>query len=301
MFGSAFINAAPRSSIFLYALAALVRLLPEAVARELGQTAGYFASFVLSKRMQMAERHMRRALGRMTDVSGAAREVFSSYGRYWAELLWLRPDRITAISAHLTVEGIEHIVAAQHRGRGMILALPHVGNWDIGICVLRNRGIPVTVVAEALAASCVGDWSMKLRRMLGMEVLLMGSTQALALGLARRLKSGHVVALMSDRDIRGNGIEVEFFGEATTLPAGPALLADLTGAPILPAAVYFQSGRGHRAVVGPAVEGVSGGNREERLQLLTQRLAHALEGLVREAPTQWHLLQPNWPSDWQVS
>ena len=116
----------------------------------------------------------------------------------------------------------------------------------------------------------------------------------------RAIKEGHVIALLCDRDIEGTGVEVEFFGERTTLPAGPATLALRTGAALLPTAVYFQ-GDGHHAIVQPplVVE-----RQEKRLRddvaRVTQQIATALEGLIAIAPDQWHLQQPNWPSDWDA-
>jgi KDO2-lipid IV(A) lauroyltransferase len=114
----------------------------------------------------------------------------------------------------------------------------------------------------------------------------------------RAIKEGHVVALLCDRDIEGTGVEVDFFGETTTLPAGPATLALRTGAPLLPTAIYFRE-RGHYAIVRPPLEIE---RREKRLRddvrRVTQQIAHALEELIAIAPDQWHLQQPNWPSDW---
>ncbi|MBI2359718.1 MAG: phosphatidylinositol mannoside acyltransferase [Deltaproteobacteria bacterium] len=276
---------------------ALAPLLPEAAARELGTKIGYLYSFVDRKRLGMAERHMGRVLGGGHDIRAAARAVFASYGRYWAELFWLRADRLDRVGQHLTLVGGEYLAAAQQAGRGMILAAPHLGNWEVGARALVERNIPVTVAAEALSDRRVSDWFTATRRMLGMDVLLVMEGSNFALALARRLKKGGAIALMSDRDLTRAGHHVRFFGEITTLPAGPALLAELTGAPILPAAVYFRPGGGHRVVVRSPLEEIRSGSRTERLQMVTQQLAGALEALVREAPTQWHLLQPNWPSD----
>jgi KDO2-lipid IV(A) lauroyltransferase len=115
----------------------------------------------------------------------------------------------------------------------------------------------------------------------------------------RALRDNHVVCLLADRDLQGGGPEVDFFGERTTMPAGPAMLALRTGAPILPTAVYF-TGRvdGHHAWVRPPLPAE---RRAERLRddvdRITQDLARDLEVLIRRAPSQWHLFQPNWPSD----
>jgi KDO2-lipid IV(A) lauroyltransferase len=107
-----------------------------------------------------------------------------------------------------------------------------------------------------------------------------------------------VVCLLADRDVAGGGVPVTFFGEKTTMPAGPATLTLRTGAPILPTAVYFAPGRDqHLGIVRPPVEIERTGRLRDDVALLTQRLAEEFELLIRKAPAQWHLFQPNWPSD----
>ena len=134
-----------------------------------------------------------------------------------------------------------------------------------------------------------------MRSRLGMNVVPLGD------GAAREvlgaLGRNHIVCLLCDRDIQRNGVEVEFFGERTTLPPGPAMLSLRTGAPVVPTAIYFD-GDGHRAVVEPPLDiGRSGDGLRADVARVTQQIAHALERLISAAPEQWHLLQPNWPSD----
>jgi KDO2-lipid IV(A) lauroyltransferase len=114
------------------------------------------------------------------------------------------------------------------------------------------------------------------------------------------LRRNELVGLVCDRDLARTGIEVEFFNERTTLPAGPATLALRTGAALLPTAVYF-AGPGHRGLVRPPipVERHGKGLRDD-VTRITQLVAYALEDLIRVAPQQWHLLQPNWPSDYEL-
>lgn len=285
-----------RGSFFLRLAIVLAGLLPEAFARKAGEAAGYLASFLDARRMKMAERHMARVTG-AAGARAAARRLFSHYGRYWAEIFWTRPERVDEISRHVLWEGFEHIESSKKAGRGMILAVPHVGNWEVGGPRLSREVGSLTAVAEALSPAWFRNWFVAVRRMLGIEIVLTEERSRLVFPLAKKLREGGAVALVSDRDIQGGGIEVDFFGERTTLPAGPALLAERTGAPILPAAVYFRRGRGHRAVVRPPLPPSTEPDRSARLKAMTQSLAYALEELVREAPTQWHLLQPNWPSD----
>jgi KDO2-lipid IV(A) lauroyltransferase len=129
-----------------------------------------------------------------------------------------------------------------------------------------------------------------------MEVVALGSD---AVGrVTAALRDNRVVCLVSDRDLSGDGVEVEFFGERTTLPAGPATLALRTGAPILPVAVYFGSGRRHHGVVRPPIDTTRGSGRlRDDVARITQDLAHEFESLIAAEPQQWHLMQPNWPSD----
>ncbi|MGB8361183.1 MAG: phosphatidylinositol mannoside acyltransferase, partial [Acidimicrobiia bacterium] len=114
--------------------------------------------------------------------------------------------------------------------------------------------------------------------------------------LESAIADNKAVAILSDRDLKGKGVEVEFFGEATTLPPGPATLAIRTGAPLLPVGCYFTNG-GYRVVIRPPLEVPSTGSKSEKVTAMTQALAHQLEDIIRQAPRQWHLVQPNWPSD----
>ena len=111
--------------------------------------------------------------------------------------------------------------------------------------------------------------------------------------VVRGVRARHVVCLLSDRDIQGGGIEVEFFGERTTLPGDPRRR---TGAPILPCAVYNRQ-RGHHCVIRPPIPVERRGSLREDVTRITQYVATELEALIRAAPEQWHLMAPNWPSD----
>ncbi|MDQ3896823.1 MAG: phosphatidylinositol mannoside acyltransferase [Actinomycetota bacterium] len=218
----------------------------------------------------------------------AVREAFASYARYWMESLRLPKMDPAEVDATFTIEGLEHIQAARDAGTGAILALPHVGGWEVGGSWFVRQGYPLTVVVEALKPPELFGWFADLRRSQGFTVVPL--SRAAGMSVVRALRANQIVALVSDRDIAGGGVEVEFFGERTTLPAGPATLASRLGVPLLPTAVYFD-GPGHHAVVRRPVP-LDGG-----VASITQTVAHELEGLIRAAPEQWHLFQPNWPSD----
>ena len=230
------------------------------------------------------------------ELTRAVYEAFQSYARYYVETFRLPSPSRRQIQNGIVVSGLKHLHGALDGGKGVILALPHLGGWEWAGRWVADQGIPITVVVESLEPPELFEWFADLRESLGMHVVPLGDGAGTA--VIKALKANTVVCLLSDRDITGGGVSVDFFGEHTRLPAGPAVLSLRTGAPLLPAAVYFTTRRdGHRGLVRPPLPNDRQGSLREDAARLTQTLAHELEGLIRGAPTQWHLFQPNWPSD----
>lgn len=254
----------------------------------------------LASRRLMVERNLARARGDDPDAAvvdpAEVDAAFASYVRYWIESFRLPGTAVADLDRGMVALGVEHIDAALAEGRGAIMALPHLGAWEWAAFWLTEvQGHPVTAVAEAIEPPALAEWFVGLRNEFGIEVVPFGPDAATA--CVRALKAGRVLALPSDRDLSGTGVEVEFFGERTTLPGGPATLALRTGSPLLPVSCYFDVGGRHMGLVLPAIDTERRGKLRDDVQRVTQDLARALEDLVRRAPEQWHLLQPNWPSD----
>lgn len=228
------------------------------------------------------------------DLDQLVAKVFGAYGRYWADTLALPKMTAAAVDEGFSVDGYEHIVNARSAGLGPIMVLPHLGGWEWAAAWLgRVAQTPVTAVVERLEPSDVFDWFTQLRSSYGINVVPLGPDAISR--LLKAVRDNHVVCLLGDRDIGGNGIEVEFFGAATKLPAGPALLARRSGAPLLPTAVYFQGAKCHCRILEPIVV-----DRTTRLRqavtVATQEVARQLEVLIAEEPGQWHVLQAAWPA-----
>lgn len=260
--------------------------------------AGVVLPAVMRGRCTMLERHLRRVHGPALDTAGIRRErrqALASYARYWAESFRLPGTAPERLAAAMTSEGLENVDKGLAVGNGVILALPHLGGWDFGGAWLASLGYPMVAVVESVEPPELFRWFVDLRRSLGLEVVGLGPSAGST--TLRRLRENAVVALVCDRDIGGTGVEVEFFGERTTLPGGPATLALRSGAALLPSAVYFRDGGGHHAVMGPPLATTRQGRFRDDVTRITQELAGHLEVLIRRAPDQWHLLQPNWPSD----
>jgi KDO2-lipid IV(A) lauroyltransferase len=291
------LDLATTSSYRLGARAA--RRLPAVVAAGMVAPAGLGANFASPARRAMIERHLRRVdpTLRGLRLRRAVQEAFDSYARYWLESFRLPNLSVATVERGFDVEGYQHIVDALDEGNGVILVLPHLGGWEWAGRWIVDQGHQITVVVEQIEPPELFEWFVDLRSKLGMQVVALGPDAGKT--VMRALRDNHVVCLLADRDLQGGGPEVDFFGERTTLPGGPAMLGLRTGAPVLPTGVYFTNRvDGHFAVVRPPLPVE---RQEKRLrddvQRITQLLAAELEALIRREPSQWHMFQPNWPSD----
>jgi lauroyl/myristoyl acyltransferase len=221
---------------------------------------------------------------------------FESYGRYWAEgakLPGIKPERVFA--RFRIGEGLEFLYDAKAKGRGTIIALPHIGSWEWGGSFLNSLGLGMTAIAEDLEPPALFAWFKEKRESIGIRIEPLDEHAGTV--LLETLKGGGVIGLLSDRDIQGNGVEVEFFGERVRLPGGPATLALRTGATLVAAACYSGPGRDHFAVITPPIRAERHGRLRDDVTRVTQALANELEGLIRRAPEQWHVLQPRFDGD----
>ena len=277
---------------------AVLRTLPRGIAETLASSTYAAVSKLSEDRRLLVARNLQRVYG--PDFTGpelerAITRTFESYGAYWVDSFRLPKLSEAEIDFAFGYEGVEHIARSMARGQGTINVLPHLGGWEwAAFWLARIMQWQVTAVVEPLDPPELFDFFTEFRKSLGMHVVPLGPDAGKE--VLRALRERHVLALLSDRDIEGNGVEVEFFGERTTLPAGPITLALRTGAPVLPTTVYFD-GKGHHGFVRPPLDLTRQGSLREDVARLTQVLAHELEGLISQAPDQWHVFQPNWPSD----
>lgn len=282
--------------------AGIFGLLPEGAVRWAGVTAGGIAARRAGDKRALLSRHMRRVLGAdasETQVSKAVDGMYRSYGRYWAETFWFRPRHSDAIIESVDRIHFDPVHAAKAAGRGIVFAVPHVGNWEIAGLIAGDLDLNLMAVAEDLPNRKITEWFLDVRARFGIDIVLT-SDPARRSKMVRRLRDGGALALLADRDVTGKGIEVEFFGEGTTVPAGPAALAELTDSVLIPVVAYFKEGRGYRIEVGDAIDIPEAKTRADRVKIGSQLVADALEAQIRNKPSQWHLFQPNWPSDTDV-
>jgi phosphatidylinositol dimannoside acyltransferase len=273
--------------------------LPQPVALGVANVVGDVMFKVRHRHREMVIGNLRRVLD--ADDSDTvvldrwARRSFRAYARYWVEGAQLGSTSPIEVEQRTLVQGLEHLVEGMAAGKGVIMALPHVGSWEYGGAFLATQDMPMTSVAERIEPPELFEFFVEQRAAMGLTIVPLDASSGSA--IMSTLRRGGLVGLLSDRDLAGTGIDVEFFGEKTTMPAGPATLALRTGASLVTGAVYSGPGTDHRAIVEPPLDTTRHGSLRSDVTRLTQEIATRFEGLIRRAPDQWHVFQPLWSVD----
>ncbi|MGW5778479.1 phosphatidylinositol mannoside acyltransferase [Streptomyces sp. NPDC003863] len=278
---------------------ATVKKLPEPVATGLGRRIADIAWKRRGKSVLRLESNLARVVPdatpeRLAELSQAG---MRSYMRYWMESFRLPTWTKERVERSIDIKDRHYLEDGLASGRGVILALPHLANWDLaGVWVTRSVGVPFTTVAERLKPESLYDRFVAYRESLGMEVL--PHTGGSAFGtLARRLRAGGLVCLVADRDLSASGTEVTFFGDTARMPAGPAILAQQTGALLLPVTLWYDDSTVMKGQIHPPVDVPESGTRAEKTSVMTQALADAFAAGIADHPEDWHMLQRLWLSD----
>lgn len=272
----------------------IVRAMPETLARNVFDAGARYAA--RGGGPEQLRKNLARVIGTTpAEVPDALmRASVASYARYWREAFRLPTMNQAALATRLdrVFIGAENFADAHRGGRGAVIALPHSGNWDMaGVWLAQNYGT-FTTVAERLTPESLYDRFIAYRESLGFEVLpLTGGPRPPMQILAERLRANRFVCLMADRDLTRSGVQVNFFGEPTRLPAGPARLAIETGAPLHPAHVYYD-GEDCVVQIDDALDTGSGD-----VGVITQALADRFAVNIAAHPADWHMLQPQWLAD----
>ena len=267
----------------------IVRWLPENSAYKFFYRVANFLVNRNGKSVQRLRSNLSRTNPNLTslDLEIMVVDAMRSYMRYWCDTFrfpdWSQQRVVKTVSVtneHLLMDAI----AAK---TGVIVALPHAGNWDHAGAYFCANGVRLVTVAERLKPEKLFLKFLSYRESMGMEVLPLDGRVLDT--LAQRLGEGALVALVADRDLSRSGIEVDFFGGPARMPAGPALLALRTRAPLITAFVSYTETGIHidfNTVVLP-----TSGNESEKVQEIVQMTAQQFESGIRKAPHDWHMLQ----------
>ncbi|MDQ4028258.1 MAG: phosphatidylinositol mannoside acyltransferase [Actinomycetota bacterium] len=279
------------------ALSRIALALPERVAYGVAEMAGRVAAQISSKRAAV-QGNLARITGEPTDserVQSLVVAAYKSYARYWLETFRLVREGRSFFLDRFRATGQENLDGVLARGKGAIVVVGHLGNWDAAGAWVGARGNRLVTVAEVLRPRRMFDFFVEHRARLGMTIHAAerGATRM----LVDAVESGAVVAILGDRDLKGRGPRVEFFGGRVPFPAGPASIALRTGVPLLVAGVYGtvlpDGRRGWEAEIGEPIElpHVAGA---EAVTALTQEIAARLQHYVAKRPEEWHVFSPFW-------
>ena len=274
---------------------AVTKRVPEPVAG----AAFRAAADLVWRRRPGSVRQLQANLARARPEAGEAelrdlcRVAMRSYLRYWCEAfrlpVWTRDE----VVGRIRTVGEQPLRDAHARGNGVVIALPHMANWDHAGAWACLTGMPLTTVAERLRPDPLFERFVAYRESLGMEIVALSRGASPFPTLAQRLREGRLVCLVADRDLTATGVEVTLLGEPARLPAGPAALSRVTGAALVPATLSYdgvvQEIHFHDPL--PALAGRAG------LVATTQRLADAFSAGIRAHPQDWHMLQRVFSAD----
>lgn len=270
--------------------------LPESIGRPLFEEGSALAFHVARKARRVVAGNLSRVLGREAAspvVQAATKEAFRSYGRYWYDTFHARVIPPEELARRQVFVGREHLERAFDQGAGVVLALPHLGNWDTAGAWVPLQGWRITAVAELLRPERLYDLFVNHRRALGLGVLGLSDDRKVAEECIRLLSENELIALVADRDLQGNGVVVEMFGEERRMPAGPALLSLATGCPLMSAACY-DTPEGWVTYISAPIEIERTDSLRDDVTTVTRILAAHFERSIAAAPTQWHMFQPAW-------
>lgn len=247
----------------------------------------------------------RRALSNLALAYGEAqprrqtrrlgRTVFRELGRNVVDVA--RLSRVTAENVDVLVraDGLSHLESAYGDGKGVVAVSAHLGNFELMGAYLALKGFAVTVVAAPLYDARLDALLLENRVRSGLEVV---PRDRATTAILRALRKGHVVGLLVDQDTRGAGVAVPFFGHPARTPTGPAVLADRTGAPIVPMAIRRLPDDTHLLTVRPPIR--PAGRTSEDVEKTTRAYTRELERFIRKAPTQWVWMHDRWKASREV-
>ena len=231
------------------------------------------------------------------ELEDVVHEGLRRYLRYWLEAFRLpamSPEDV--LRKFVLYEGEDRLSVAIKSGRGVVCALPHMGNWDLAGAWVNQVHAPLTTVVERLKPEALFDRFVDYRRSLGMEVLPLTGGAPPFRTLIERLREGGLVCLVADRDLTASGLPVDFFGAEARMPGGPAALAVATGAILFPVSLWVEDDRTH-TTIHPQVLPPTTGDKATRVATTTQAIASVFEREIAKHPADWHMLQPLWADD----
>ena len=270
----------------------LVRTLPEEIAYKLFSLIGRRAVRTNGKSVQRLRSNLSRVKPELSksELDDLVSRSFDSYMRYWCDTFRIQDWSVERIQRSVTLNNGHLLIDAVQTGKGVVVALPHSGNWDHAGAYFCSIGIPLVTVAERLKPEALFKKFLAYRSSMGFEVLSLDSRSFVT--LLKRAREKRLIALVADRDLSRSGVDVEFFGHPSRMPAGPALLAIKTGIPLVVAHVSYKTIGIH--IDFTEVQIPAEGSESEKISATVQACADLFAKGIAQHPEDWHMLQRIW-------
>jgi KDO2-lipid IV(A) lauroyltransferase len=271
----------------------LIGILPEKIAYGIGAKAADYIFSKNGKGVRRLRSNYARVLPQISEqeLNKLTKDGMRSYLRYWIDTFRLNTWSKDQIVSTTTVVN-EHLLRDPIKSKqGCLVVLPHAGNWDHAAAYFCSTGINLSTVAEKLKPEAIFLKFLAYRESIGIEVL--HTEQKVIPTLLERLNEGKLVALVADRDLSRNGIEVDFLGGTAKMPSGPARLILDSNAAFISAYITYNKVGIHIEFqeIGPKPES---GTDEEKVIALTQLMANNFAAGIKRSPVDWHMLQRIW-------
>jgi len=271
----------------------LIGVLPEKSAYKLSKVISDQIYRKNGKGVKRLRGNYQRVMPKMSEreIEDLTKDGMRSYLRYWFDTFRLNKwskSRIIETTFVVRENLLRDPIATK---QGCIIALPHAGNWDHAAAYFCSTGITLTAVVEKLKPEAIFKKFLAYRQSIGIEAI--SHKEKTIPILMERLNEGKLIALVADRDMSRNGIEVNFLGGVAKMPAGPAILALKTGAPLVTAYIrYFE--KGIEITIDETIKLPVAGSEEEQIKIITQSMADNFAKRIKDSPVDWHMLQRIW-------
>ena len=271
----------------------LIGLLPEKSAYKLSKVISDRIYRKNGKGVKRLRGNYQRVMPNMSEreIEDLTKDGMRSYLRYWFDTFRLNKwskSRIIETTFVVRENLLRDPIATK---QGCIIALPHAGNWDHAAAYFCSTGITLTAVVEKLKPEAIFKKFLAHRQSIGIEAI--SHKEKTMPILMERLNQGKLIALVADRDMSRNGIEVNFLGGIAKMPAGPAILALKTGSPLVTAYIRYLE-KGIEITFDETIKLPVAGSEEEQIKIITQSMADNFAKRIKDSPVDWHMLQRIW-------
>jgi KDO2-lipid IV(A) lauroyltransferase len=240
---------------------------------------------IVRKNLKSLSPYLAKPLGE-EEINQLTYSTFLHFARYLVEVFRLPITTAEDLKSKLLPLDTSELDKVLAEGKGVILYSAHFGNWELSGAAMTSLGYDFTTVAlpqkDARLEKMFSNW----RTQHNMHIITMGPASGMK--CLRTLKQGRLLALIADENYGEGKVEIDFLGEKMLLPAGPAQLSRLTGAPVIPGVMSRMPGHKFKINLARPIYPIQTEDAQSDLKSLTQQYMEALQPWFLEYPDQWY-------------